>query len=289
MHQISFTTPPNWPDPPAGFLPNRDWRPDPAWGPAPAGFQFYSDPFGYPTPPPPELWQPWTSTDWATAGAMPVARTFDDASVAGPVVVNPAPVVRRRRWLPWVAGLLALALLATAGWFGWRHWRRPLPEPKAVTTLKPLYEPALRIGTTGYQFAQALPQVTPFEGKDACIATANAAVKPAAEAVAAGTDRGWTAVSWRYADAAAAQKAWQGLTSAIDGCTTDKYLLKNPTHSPDAGRRWVQYDQVSADGTDHGRVVVTTDANTLTYLEGGRTDMGEVTFTALRKRLATMS
>ena len=111
MNRITFITPPSWPDPPAGYLPEPGWRPDPSWGPAPAGFQFYRDPFGFPTPPPPEYWQPWASTDWDSAGTMPVARVIEEPMPGSMISTNPAPTRRKRRWVPWLVGLVLLGII----------------------------------------------------------------------------------------------------------------------------------------------------------------------------------
>ncbi|MGK7221651.1 hypothetical protein ACSNO4_02495 [Kocuria flava] len=40
---MRFNTPPNWPQPPAGWVPHPGWSPDPDWGPAPEGWQFWVD------------------------------------------------------------------------------------------------------------------------------------------------------------------------------------------------------------------------------------------------------
>ncbi|MEL4505175.1 hypothetical protein AAEX63_12950 [Luteococcus sp. H138] len=293
MNRITFITPPNWPDPPKGYLPEADWAPDPSWGPAPAGFQFYRDAFGYPTPPPPEYWQPWESTDWSAVDDLPApqAATPDTATPAfptSPAPVQPLPTRRRPRWLAWLVGLLLVGLLAGGGWFGWQHWKsKPPPAPADVADLTKLYEPALPVGGSSYQFAQEIP-VQVFKGKTACIPKLNAALAPAKQAVAAGSERGWGAYTWRFTDAAAARKAWTELQARVVGCTADGYTLGAPQHSPDAEQRWTQYQQSAKDGTDHGRIVLTTDANTVTWLEGGQTEMGGNAFKAVRKRLTEL-
>jgi hypothetical protein len=38
-----FVTPPNWPQPPAGWVPPPDWQPPTAWGPPPPNWQFWVD------------------------------------------------------------------------------------------------------------------------------------------------------------------------------------------------------------------------------------------------------
>lgn len=40
---LHFQAPPNWPQPPAGWLPGDGWQPDPRWGPAPTGWRFWCD------------------------------------------------------------------------------------------------------------------------------------------------------------------------------------------------------------------------------------------------------
>lgn len=293
MNRITFTTPPNWPDPPAGYLPEPGWSPDPSWGPAPAGFQFYRDGFGYPTPPPPEYWQPWESTDWSTLNSPPEPPAASASATAATSPSDPppvAPLARRRRpaWLAWLIGLVLLALLAGGGWFGWQQWRnRSVPEPSTIADVSKVYDPVLTVGGASYQLAQEVP-VQVFDGKTACIPKLNAALAPAKQAVAAGSDRGWGAYTWRFADAAAARAAWGKLQDAVVGCDAEGYILGAPQHSSDQNKRWTQYRQSAKDGTDHGRIVLTTDANTVTWLEGGQTEMGENAFTAIRKRLAEL-
>lgn len=38
-----FNPPPNWPQPPAGWVPPADWRPDPGWPALPFGWQLWID------------------------------------------------------------------------------------------------------------------------------------------------------------------------------------------------------------------------------------------------------
>jgi len=38
-----FNAPLTWPQPPAGWVPPQDWKPDPSWPPAPPGWQFWQD------------------------------------------------------------------------------------------------------------------------------------------------------------------------------------------------------------------------------------------------------
>lgn len=286
---ITFHTPPGWPDPPEGYLPWHGWRPDPSWPPAPPGFQFYRDGYGYPTPPPPEYWQPWTSTDWSATGQQ--VGTAEDAGLPEPGLAAPQPatrtVPRPRHWLGWLVALVALALLAAGGWFGYQRWFGPAAAPGDVASVKGLYEPPLAVGAAGYQFADEVP-VKVFKGETNCIPKLNAAVAPASQAVVAGSDRGWGAYTWRFPDRASAQKAYESLRTAVDGCTVTDYTLGTPVASTRAEQRWTQYTQKSADGTDHGRIVLTSDANTVTWLEGGRDDMGDTTFQAIRARLAEM-
>lgn len=38
---LRYTSPPNWPPPPAGWTPPPGWKPDPSWEPAPQGWEFW--------------------------------------------------------------------------------------------------------------------------------------------------------------------------------------------------------------------------------------------------------
>lgn len=38
---MRFNPPPNWPAPPAGWVPDQDWRPDPSWPAPPPGWQLW--------------------------------------------------------------------------------------------------------------------------------------------------------------------------------------------------------------------------------------------------------
>ena len=38
---MRYNPPPNWPSPPPGWEPIRDWKPDPSWPPAPPGWEFW--------------------------------------------------------------------------------------------------------------------------------------------------------------------------------------------------------------------------------------------------------
>lgn len=40
---LRFNPPPNWPQPPLGWVPPEGWQPDPAWGPAPLDWSFWTD------------------------------------------------------------------------------------------------------------------------------------------------------------------------------------------------------------------------------------------------------
>lgn len=40
QRKVMWQAPPTWPQVPLGKFPRRGWRPDPAWGPAPAGWRF---------------------------------------------------------------------------------------------------------------------------------------------------------------------------------------------------------------------------------------------------------
>ncbi|MEL4358648.1 MULTISPECIES: hypothetical protein [unclassified Luteococcus] len=288
MNRITFHTPPGWPTPPEGYLPAADWRPDASWPPAPAGFQFYRDAYGYPTPPPPEYWQPGPLPDWSARAAAGPEETPPVA--AAPPDFNPGtvPVLapKRRIW-PWLVGLLVLSLLATGGVLGWRYWNRADAPPNQVASVSELYNPPLTVGTAQYVLVGEESQEL-FKGSQPCIPKANAAVKPAQQLVLAGTDRGWAAATWRFRDTAAASKAWQELQTAIDGCTSEEYTFTDKRSSVDPAEQWHQFSQKKKDGTDHGRVVLTADANTVTWIEGGREDMGQTAFKAIRKRLAEL-
>ncbi|MFD0783443.1 HIRAN domain-containing protein [Micromonospora azadirachtae] len=41
VQQWRFVVPPEWPPPPAGWVPHQGWRPDPSWPPVPDGWQFW--------------------------------------------------------------------------------------------------------------------------------------------------------------------------------------------------------------------------------------------------------
>lgn len=38
-----YNSPPNWPPPPEGWVPQEGWKPDPSWPPAPDGWQFWTE------------------------------------------------------------------------------------------------------------------------------------------------------------------------------------------------------------------------------------------------------
>lgn len=40
---LRYSSPPNWPPPPAGWTPPPGWKPDPSWEPAPQGWKFWVD------------------------------------------------------------------------------------------------------------------------------------------------------------------------------------------------------------------------------------------------------
>lgn len=284
---LAFCPPPGWPELPATFRPTRDFRPDPSWQPAPTGWQFYRDAFGYPTPAPDGWWRPHPATDWAARlGTDPDAMPpeSDEWGPAEPVT----PPRRASRWPLVVVLALVLALLGGAGWWAWPHLVHRLPASHEVSDIKGVYDPELEVGTTAYQLAGQVQPAKSFSGSSACVTKANAAVTGAAQAEAAGTEAGWGAMTWRFASTAAAQKAYQTLEGLLDGCTEDSYKLSNPQHSDDSSKTWVQYQQSATDGTDHGKVVLTTDANTLTWIEGGNSSLGHSAYDALRERLATL-
>lgn len=49
---MRFNPPPNWPTLPVGLTPTSDWEPDPAWGPAPEGWNLWVDDPAPPLVPP---------------------------------------------------------------------------------------------------------------------------------------------------------------------------------------------------------------------------------------------
>lgn len=275
MKPITFHTPPDWPQPPAGFLPPPSWRPDPAWPPAPAEWQFYRDGYGFPTPAPAECWQPT---------GLPVQRTVTETMPTehhGTVAPQVAVRTRRTPWLTILAALLALALVLGGGALLWSRYGTP-GAPGPVDDVTKLYNPPLQVGAGAYQLAgEAQAGQDSFQGDSACVTQANAAVKATKQTVVAGTDRGWGAMTWRFADAATAQGAFEKLSQTLQGCKDKDYTYTNPVKQD----QWVQFDQTAANGDAHGKVVLSTDSNTVTWLEGGREDMGETAFKAIRKRL----
>ena len=40
---VKYNAPPDWPQPPAGWVPPQDWRPNPSWPPPPPGWQLWVD------------------------------------------------------------------------------------------------------------------------------------------------------------------------------------------------------------------------------------------------------
>lgn len=40
---MRYNPPPNWPQPPEGWVPPADWSPDPSWPPPPPGWKFWVD------------------------------------------------------------------------------------------------------------------------------------------------------------------------------------------------------------------------------------------------------
>lgn len=275
MRPITFHTPPDWPQPPEGFLPPRTWRPDPSWPAPPAEWQFYRDGYGFPTPAPVECWQP---------SGLDVQRTITETLPEHHGAVapfEPALVKRRTPWVTTIASLLALALVLGGGYVLMRRYGSPL-GPDSVTDVKKLYDPPLQVGAGSYQLAgEAEAGKDSFQGTSDCVKQANAAVKATKQAVVAGTDRGWVAMTWRFENPEEAAKAFDSLGAALQGCKDKDYTYTNPVKQS----QWVQFDQTAANGDAHGKVVLTTDANTVTWIEGGREDMGQTAFKAIRKRL----
>jgi hypothetical protein len=50
---MRYNPPPNWPEPPEGWVPPREWSPDPSWPPPPPGWKLWVDdaPAPHPTKP----------------------------------------------------------------------------------------------------------------------------------------------------------------------------------------------------------------------------------------------
>jgi len=38
---MRYNPPPNWPNPPKGWVPHADWSPDPSWPPPPQGWRLW--------------------------------------------------------------------------------------------------------------------------------------------------------------------------------------------------------------------------------------------------------
>lgn len=275
MRPITFHTPPSWPQPPAGFLPPRGWRPGPTWPPAPAEWQFYRDGYGFPTPAPAECWQP---------SGVAVQRTVTETLPEehhGSVAPQVATRTRRVPWVTIIASLLALALVLGGGVYLMQRYGSPL-GPDSVSDVSKLYDPALQVGAGAYQLAgEGQAGQDSFQGDTDCVKQANAAVKASQQIVVAGTDRGWGAMTWRFQNPEAATAAFTKLAETLQGCKDKDYTYTNPIKQS----QWVQFDQTAGNGDAHGKVVLSTDANTVTWLEGGREDMGETAFKAIRKRL----
>ena len=69
---MRFNTPPNWPQPPPGWVPDPHWRPDPAWPAAPPGWTFWI-PNEAPAP-------PAADPDGAASWQPPSPEKLDQAS-----------------------------------------------------------------------------------------------------------------------------------------------------------------------------------------------------------------
>jgi hypothetical protein len=68
---MKFTTPPNWPTSPEGWMPDPGWRPDASWPPAPPGWHFWVNDYGVPIDGPAGLYG--STRRNATVGAWLVA------------------------------------------------------------------------------------------------------------------------------------------------------------------------------------------------------------------------
>lgn len=276
MGAIRFTTPPGWPEPPAGWLPPRNWQPDWSWPAPPSDWQFYRDSYGYPTPAPVENWQPV----YAPTTPAPQASTITDEQQAQQALEVARRTGRGTVWLGAITLVLALALIAAGGYLWMRKNGSPL-GPDKVASVTGLYNPPLGVGTAKYQLVEEVKPDQVFDGDGDCNKRSNDAVKGAKEAVVAATERGWIAVTWRFDENAPARTAFDSLGKTLDGCSDKSFTFANPV----AGDQFVQFDQLDKKGTAYGKVVLTSDANTLTWIVGGREDMGKTAFNSIRKRL----
>ncbi len=69
---MKFNPPPNWPQPPAGWIPPLGWKPDPAW------------------PPPPTGWMLWLPDEDASAVDQPTPRAASTPSDPSPAAPKPS-------------------------------------------------------------------------------------------------------------------------------------------------------------------------------------------------------
>lgn len=85
---VTFHSPPSWRTPPPPWTPPRDWRPDPQWGPPPAGWVFYTGPYGEPVAPPDGAWSPVQRSgqvpDAPHTGVTTAPVTFPSPPAVGP-------------------------------------------------------------------------------------------------------------------------------------------------------------------------------------------------------------
>ena len=78
-----FNVPPNWPQPPTGWVPPIDWRPDPAWPPPPAGWQFWVDDAAQPSVAPAGPYQSHPQAGADTVPLQPPAYGWPGGVQAG--------------------------------------------------------------------------------------------------------------------------------------------------------------------------------------------------------------
>lgn len=81
---MRFNTPPGWPEPPAGWTPPPDWKPDPGWPRMPAGWQLWLHDEDESLPPTPVEPDP-------DAVHAPVPPTLLDPPMSTPIAQAPEP------------------------------------------------------------------------------------------------------------------------------------------------------------------------------------------------------
>ena len=108
---LRYNSPPNWPQPPAGWTPPPGWRPLAAWGPAPPGWQFWVE--GPPPPLPSQAAQSQSTNGYAMVAVA--ATSFGLAGFVPPLWAakqRPDDAEFRRRMYAASAGLFALMVSA---------------------------------------------------------------------------------------------------------------------------------------------------------------------------------